>query len=1296
MRLHLARSAFAVLVGIAVLSCSEIAPTAPQRVVALPGGLLARLTGPSVVITQVYGGGGNSGAKYKNDFVEIYNRGTAPVSLNGWSIQYGAAGSTTGWQVTALTNMMLQPGQYYLVQEAVGNNTAADPLPTADVSGGIPMSANNGRVALVSSVTPLITATGVCSSGASSIVDLVSYGATNCSPKSTAALAANTSAIRSDPCAAYNDNSALTFTLNTPPTPRNSATPIVACAMSVTPLSVTLVPTETQQFAATGNDANGNPLTSFTWSSDAPGVATVGQSSGLVTGVGGGTATITATASNGATATASVTVVVPVSITLSPDPAAVEIGTTVSFTALARDASNTQVFPRLAWNSSATAVATVDLSGVATGVTQGSATITARAANGVSGSVTLGVTTPPPTDIVISQIYAGGGNSGAPLKNDYIELFNRGSVPANLNGWSVQYASATNATPTWQATALSNVVLQPGHYYLIQEAAGTGTAAALPTPDVSGGINMGATGGKVVLVKSTTLLTGVCPTGGSIVDRVGYGSTNCDETWGAGTAPTSNSTAAFRKGGGCVSTGLQNNAGDFIVGAPKPRNTSSATRACVAGVLDHVALTGATSVFVDGTTTLTASAQDGFDDVVPGATVTWSSNNPAVATVSSTGEVAGIAVSATPVTITATAVDGPITKTASIDMNVTRAEIHWLDVGYSSTGLVAGFQAQMFLTARVAAGGQIIPATYVVEALDPDIAIAIARPNATIVQAVAAPTDPNTRPRFKITATPTVGGPSYEFTTGTSTSVPVLAPVAAPTSIYATNDEFGDPTPATEESTDDQLIVRPQYTLSYNQSRGTPNWVAYELDSRHIFFGEDRCNCFTADPHLPANKQIFTSDYTNGGYDRGHMTRSVDRTAANVDNATTFYLTNVVPQLAALNQGVWAHFENALGDSATKGGRAVYIITGPLYTSSPLKFLKNEGKVAIPDATWKVALIGPRNGGVPFNRANIQTWDALAGLTLLAVVMPNSSDASDPWQQYVTTVDKLEDATGFDFLSLLPIAFQTAVEAGDRPPVANFSFSGTLKEGAPVTFDAAASTDPDLGRTDLGRTEALAYTWQFSDGTTASGKTVTKTFADNGEFTAALVVSDAFGWEKTLTKSVAIANVAPTIAAFDGAALIVGERYTANGAFTDPGADTWTATVSYVASAEPLDLSGMNFTLSHTYTTAGNYTVTVSVVDDDGGVGTKSATVNVVTSAAAIEILADRVAALAIQKGEAAALDASLRNALKSLGKENGTPARNQLRAFIDKVTAMQQSGRLDAANAAALISYAQRIVASI
>src|SRR5258706_8585908 len=123
------------------------------------------------------------------------------------------------------------------------------------------------------------------------------------------------------------------------------------------------------------------------------------------------------------------------------------------------------------------------------------------------------------TTVVISQVYGGGGNSGATLTNDFIELFNRGNTAVSLNGWSVQYASA--AGTTWAVTPLTNVTLQPGQYYLVQEAAGAGGTTPLPAPDATGAIAMALGAGKVALSSSVTALTGGCPAGGSIVDFVG-------------------------------------------------------------------------------------------------------------------------------------------------------------------------------------------------------------------------------------------------------------------------------------------------------------------------------------------------------------------------------------------------------------------------------------------------------------------------------------------------------------------------------------------------------------------------------------------------------------------------------------------------------------------------------------------------------------------------------------------------------------------------------------------------------
>src|SRR5580765_8021950 len=103
-----------------------------------------RAVSSSIVISQIYGGGGNAGATFKNDFIELFNRGSSAVSLAGWSVQYNSSGSTTGaWQVTPLSGT-IQPGQYYLVQEAVGAGGTVN-LPAPDATGTIAMSATAGK-----------------------------------------------------------------------------------------------------------------------------------------------------------------------------------------------------------------------------------------------------------------------------------------------------------------------------------------------------------------------------------------------------------------------------------------------------------------------------------------------------------------------------------------------------------------------------------------------------------------------------------------------------------------------------------------------------------------------------------------------------------------------------------------------------------------------------------------------------------------------------------------------------------------------------------------------------------------------------------------------------------------------------------------------------------------------------------------------------------------------------------------------------------------------------------------------
>lgn len=187
-------------------------------------------------------------------------------------------------------------------------------------------------------------------------------------------------------------------------------------------------------------------------------------------------------------------------------------------------------------------------------------------------------------DVVISQVYGGGGNSGSTYQNDFIELHNRGSAPVSLAGWSVQYASATGTS--WQVTGLAGVTLQPGQYYLVQEAAGSGGTTSLPAPDTTGAIAMAATAGKVALVTGTTALAcgSSCAGNAAVRDYVGYGAT-ANNYEGSGPAPAPSNTASVqRAGNGCSDS--DHNGADFATGAPVPRNTAAAVAVCAAPVVD--------------------------------------------------------------------------------------------------------------------------------------------------------------------------------------------------------------------------------------------------------------------------------------------------------------------------------------------------------------------------------------------------------------------------------------------------------------------------------------------------------------------------------------------------------------------------------------------------------------------------------------------------------------------------------------------------------------------------------------
>lgn len=310
----------------------------------------------------------------------------------------------------------------------------------------------------------------------------------------------------------------------------------------------------------------------------------------------------------------------------------------------------------------------------------------------------------------------------------------------------------------------------------------------------------------------------------------------------------------------------------------------------------------------------------------------------------------------------------------------------------------------------------------------------------------------------RITATETATGRTDDI--GVTTTLLTYSDL----SVYADELQFGTPTDATPA--DDYVVNRATFASSWSAALGQPTWVAYNLEATHRDPVADRCDCFVHDPELPASFPVITSaDYDGSSYSRGHMTMSADRTRGGLDNATTFYFSNIIPQTSQNNGGPWLALEQDLGALARNQNKEIFIFAGGAAYSGTLN---NAGRVAIPTRTWKLAVILDRNEGI----ADV----ASAGdVEIIAVDMPNTTSAlSGDWNAYRVSVDHIEALTGYDFLSALPDGIEQIVEARragvrqvfmDLQP-AQLSVSGTtlvhVTLFSEATFDAAAVSAADV------------------------------------------------------------------------------------------------------------------------------------------------------------------------------------------------------------------------------------------
>ncbi|MGB7201938.1 MAG: DNA/RNA non-specific endonuclease [Pyrinomonadaceae bacterium] len=231
---------------------------------------------------------------------------------------------------------------------------------------------------------------------------------------------------------------------------------------------------------------------------------------------------------------------------------------------------------------------------------------------------------------------------------------------------------------------------------------------------------------------------------------------------------------------------------------------------------------------------------------------------------------------------------------------------------------------------------------------------------------------------------------------------------------------FGNPSNATGSVANENnyLMQKPQYSLSYNRSTATPNWVAWRLDSTWVGTAP-RQDDYRPDPALPAGwYQVQDNDYSGSGYDRGHMCPSGDRTRSIPDNSATFLMTNFVPQLAANNQGPWEEFESYCRTLAAQGNE-IYIITGPNGNIGTIA----QGRIVVPQYTWKVVLVIP-NGNNDVARASSKAT------RVFGIIVPNFPplNINAPWRDFRVTVNDVEYLTGHNFFTEIPKITQELIE----------------------------------------------------------------------------------------------------------------------------------------------------------------------------------------------------------------------------------------------------------------------------
>lgn len=528
--------------------------------------------------------------------------------------------------------------------------------------------------------------------------------------------------------------------------------------------------------------------------------------------------------------------------------------------------------------------------------------------------------------LVVSQFQTGGGGGGT-FNDEFVEIFNRGSAPIDLNGYRLVYRSATGSSDVQNPFAAwtTSTILPPGGYYLIASTSYDGPTTPNLTYDPSTcQCSMGSAGGGLAIRLGSNNT-------GAVIDSVGWGTaTNVFVETAVTAAPAANNSQR-RKQNGCQDT--DSNVNDFESVVPSaPRNTATTAAPCSGGGETLFAAMSANpnTVSPGGNTLLTVT-------VIP-ATVPPSTGITVVGNLSNIGGSAAQAF-----------FDNGTNGDATAGDNV---------FSYLATVPAEAFGGTRNLSA--------------------------------------------------------VASDAQGRSVNVNQNLTINAPLPGEDPMI-----FGNPSNATPNIANENnyLMQKPQYSLSYNRSRATANWVAWRLDSSWIG-STPRQDDFRPDATLPVGwYQVLDEDYSGSGYDRGHMCPSGDRTNSIPNNSATFLMTNMVPQLAANNQGPWEELETYCRTLASQGNE-IYIFSGVYGNIGTIA----QGRVTVPASTWKVVLVLP-NGSDDLARVN-------KGTRVFGIIVPNQPplDINAPWRNFRVTVNTVENLTGHDFFNLVPKNTQEMIE----------------------------------------------------------------------------------------------------------------------------------------------------------------------------------------------------------------------------------------------------------------------------